>query len=267
MRRRTHLLLFLLQLALLLSNFVPFVLSRFLYSGRLVLARDDPQLMQLVHDPSASVTAARWKAMLPSADTVTKQRFQTCAIVGSSGTLLQHSFGAAIDRAQLVVRFNAAPVDAQFSPHVGSKTTWRFVNDPLWLRLADRATLRPADRGRVFTTCVSAKNSFFKFPYANRSRIFDHCIHPHFLEHVARFMPPTRSAAQAEQRPTTGLIAVFFLINLCDNIALFGFDHRNETYHYWASGKAKRIGVHSWSHEAALLRKMQQLRLLSIRRN
>lgn len=242
-----------------------FCTARFLYNERLVLARDDAQLHQLVHDPSATVTAARWKSMLPSGDTITKQRFQTCAIVGSSGTLLQHHFGAAIDRAQLVVRFNAAPV-AQFSQHVGSKTTWRFVNDPLWLRLRDHNTLPPADRGKVFTTCVSAKSGFFKFPYANRSRIFDQCLHPTFLDHVARFMPPSRNDAQAEQRPTTGLVAVFFLINICDNIALFGFDHRNETYHYWQSGKTKRVGVHSWSHEAALLRKMQQLRLLSIRR-
>jgi beta-1,6-galactosyltransferase len=247
----------------------------FLYHGRLVLARDDPQLKQLVRDPSEAVPSSRWRPMLPSKDTVTHKRYATCAIVGSSGAVLKQRQGAAIDRSELIVRFNLAPT-RNFEPFVGTRTTWRFVNDPLWLRTY--LHLSQEDRGRIFTQCVSS-NGFFKFSTnlsnntaaAPRQKLFDECIHPRFYEHVASFMPkPSRQQQHnslfADQRPTTGLVAVLMLINICDSVAVFGFDHRNESYHYWQSGRTKRIGVHQWSFEAALLRKMQALRLLFVKK-
>ncbi|KAK3245676.1 hypothetical protein CYMTET_44767, partial [Cymbomonas tetramitiformis] len=53
--------------------------------------------------------------------------YKTCAVVGSSGLLLYYRHGAAIDEAEAVIRFNAAPT-AGFEDFVGSKTTVRFVN-------------------------------------------------------------------------------------------------------------------------------------------
>jgi hypothetical protein len=246
--------------------------DEFLYNGRLVLARDDPHLKQLARDPSDAVPFAKWKQMLPSKDLVTHKRFSTCAIVGSSGAVLRQRQGAAIDRSELIVRFNLAPT-GEFAPFVGSRTTWRFVNDPLWLR--SYLHLSAPDRGRIFTQCVSSGSGIFKFSsnitnntVGARQKLFDECIHPRFMDHVMSLLPkpPRQTSIFAEQRPTTGLVAVLMLANICDNLAVFGFDHRNETYHYWDSGRTKRIGVHQWSFEAALLRKMQALRLLFVKK-
>merc|ERR550532_1210855 len=45
-----------------------------------------------------------------------------CALVGSSGRLLDHKYGAEIDKADIVMRFNYAPVQG-YEQYVGSKTT------------------------------------------------------------------------------------------------------------------------------------------------
>ena len=48
----------------------------------------------------------------------------TCAVVGSSSSLLGQNFGRAIDRADAVFRVNLAPVKG-YERDVGSRTTWR----------------------------------------------------------------------------------------------------------------------------------------------
>lgn len=253
---------------LLVAVLLDVVNAGFLYSGRLVLARDDRELSLLVKDPSVHVNASFWRPLLPQKDSVTRKRIGTCSVVGSSGSLLGRKLGAVIDSADVVVRFNLAPT-GEFARDVGHKTTWRFVNDPQWLRL--RSVVSETDRGRVFTPCVS-RSGFWKFsPNANltapqRHTIFDECIHPRFVDHVFQQLQPTRpSRLHAEQKPTTGLMAVLFLINVCDNVAVFGFDHAHAAYHYWDPHALKRVGPHQWSHELALLKKLQALRLLILK--
>ena len=53
--------------------------------------------------------------------------FSSCAIVGSSGLLLQQRLGATIDEYDLVMRTNLSPVGG-FEEVVGSKTTVRVMN-------------------------------------------------------------------------------------------------------------------------------------------
>ena len=60
-----------------------------------------------------------WHEQLPSG--------RTCAVVGSSGTLLNERLGAVIDAHDVVLRFNNAPV-AQFTPIIGSRTSVRVLN-------------------------------------------------------------------------------------------------------------------------------------------
>ena len=52
---------------------------------------------------------------------------ESCAIVFSSGHLLNSSSGAKIDSHACVVRFNDAPSGGDFSHDVGEKTTLRFL--------------------------------------------------------------------------------------------------------------------------------------------
>ena len=53
--------------------------------------------------------------------------WSTCAVVGSSNSLLKHNYGKDIDKHTAVFRFNEAPTKG-FEKHVGSKTTIRCQN-------------------------------------------------------------------------------------------------------------------------------------------
>lgn len=69
--------------------------------------------------------AKRANATLPS-----RRHFRSCAVVGSSGTLLKHRLGHEIDAHHAVIRVNGAPLSSQYAEFVGTKTTWRFFSSP-----------------------------------------------------------------------------------------------------------------------------------------
>ena len=56
-----------------------------------------------------------------------KLQCSSCAIVFSSGLLINSSAGQEIDGHECVVRFNDAPVGGKYSRDVGTRTTIRFV--------------------------------------------------------------------------------------------------------------------------------------------
>ena len=70
--------------------------------------------------PSGHTKAIRAKFGRPNG-------FASCAIVGSSGLLLESRLGAVIDEHEFVMRTNLAPVGG-FEEIVGSKTTLRVMN-------------------------------------------------------------------------------------------------------------------------------------------
>ena len=55
-------------------------------------------------------------------------RFDSCAVVGSSGRLRGAHFGPYIDAHEAVIRINAAPTTSNHAAAVGSRTTWRVHN-------------------------------------------------------------------------------------------------------------------------------------------
>ena len=66
-----------------------------------------------------------------SYDDITRNfKFNSCAVVGSSGYLKLAQFGQAIDTHDVVVRLNQSPVKA-YARWVGTKTTMRILNS-LW---------------------------------------------------------------------------------------------------------------------------------------
>lgn len=68
----------------------------------------------------------------------------SCAVVGSSGSLLQSQDGAAIDAADVVIRLNFAPTPRKRRANVGSRTTWAHTTPHPFLSSGPFASgLRP----------------------------------------------------------------------------------------------------------------------------
>lgn len=80
---------------------------------------------------SSALTAPRVQAsllkLLPPHAEMSKKRFGTCAVVGSSPELLMYEDGANIDEADAIFRANLAVVDG-FEKYAGGRTTVRIIN-------------------------------------------------------------------------------------------------------------------------------------------
>eukprot|EP00850_Spirogloea_muscicola_P003501 SM000014S00289 [mRNA] locus=s14:418149:421769:- [translate_table: standard] len=66
-------------------------------------------------------------SLLPPHNPLEGLSHRSCAIVGSSGSLLLGDYGAEIDEHDVVIRFNGAPTQG-YQEQVGSKTTYRLNN-------------------------------------------------------------------------------------------------------------------------------------------
>ena len=63
----------------------------------------------------------------PSSPLLANQRYNTCAVVSSGGSLHKSGLGEFIDSHDLVLRFNNAPTEGH-EVDVGKKTSIRIVN-------------------------------------------------------------------------------------------------------------------------------------------
>lgn len=75
--------------------------------------------------------------------------------------------------------------------------------------------------------------------------------------------PVARFIKSSSRKPTTGLIALFFTLRICDTLHLYGFDAGNadERYHYFSTRK-KRKSAHSFDREGSIIRAMAGANLL-----
>ena len=92
--------------------------------------------------PMAPSELAAAAAGLRRALGVPAEGVETCAVVGSSGSLLQYKarLGSAIDSHGLVIRFNDAPT-AVFESYVGARTDLRVLNSNALMAILERCRL------------------------------------------------------------------------------------------------------------------------------
>ena len=164
-----------------------------------------------------------------------------CAVVGSSGQLLSGAaLGAEIDRFDVVIRLNAAPVKGH-EERVGSFTSARFVNAPqssAWARLVKHPTpemrstsLLPQpirdDELLVLSGSVAAWRASgmthrhnLSVTLLNRS-YRKQCVVPKVFTAADR-AAHTRTHHNA-LTPTFGLEAVVHALHSCDSVDVYGF--------------------------------------------
>ena len=151
-----------------------------------------------------------------------------CAVVGNSGSLLDHAYGSEIDSHDAVIRFNAAPTKG-YEKHVGKKTTIRVQNiDNLGFR-------EPKDEMLVFT--ARDEKTFRHFSEYQKKQFSKHgkekthiqrVFNPQFWCHVWDWVD------RRKLKPSSGFAGVVMALRACSGkVSLYGFSHNATRFHYF----------------------------------
>lgn len=199
--------------------------------------------------------------------------WESCAVVGNSGSLLGAGHGARIDAHAVVIRLNNAPV-AGFGDAVGAKTNVSVVNG--W-KLADcerdgRCTEACWPYGGRVALLVDAfEPQMRKMTFDCQHRFDRRLVQPvdggllRLLEtrvmaeyETARIKRHPRGMWQrlveerrkVKMKASTGLQAVFVALSQCERVGLFGFGEAGAAqHHYYEADTVQEIPDHSYGAE------------------
>tara|TARA_B100001989_G_scaffold253311_1_gene239847 strand:+ start:5360 stop:5950 length:591 start_codon:yes stop_codon:yes gene_type:complete len=132
----------------------------------------------------------------------------TCAIVGSSSEILEHSNGILIDKHDIVIRSNYAPT-YMYEKYVGNKTDAIVVPYHMY------------KKGKCKKYNFYSCDSHFAYPACLRFRSQcsnSYLINPSFSLSIRNIV-----GEKMPNRPTTGFTSIFLANSLCREIKLFGF--------------------------------------------
>lgn len=191
--------------------------------------------------------------------------FSSCALVGSSGSLLQKSNGKTIDRHTMVMRSNLAPTKG-FEKHVGSKTHFRVMNSETCRRILGSFG-RQQTRSGVTCTQLASEGVIFNNVLQDLHSVEHHCeklaqvcsVHVKLfqhsdagksnlrpvvfhelaageniseywqtstLDHHARMAPLGSYNSNMKWHYTTGSLSLLMAAAMCPNgVSLYGFTH------------------------------------------
>eukprot|EP00959_Pyramimonas_sp_CCMP1952_P263929 5519285-Pyramimonas_sp.AAC.1 len=158
--------------------------------------------------------------LLPEEDIMTSNFYETCAIVGSSGILLNYEDGAEIDEHDMVFRFNSAPTKG-YEKHVGKKTTFRITNTQNW-------GFHESEKENLvihFRAASSVKGLFWNGHQKTPWRLY--AFDPDVVEYIAFGL---------DFMATSGLYGILLAMHRCARVDLYGFQVSTEhgtLYHYY----------------------------------
>lgn len=179
----------------------------------------------------------------------------TCAVVGSSGVMRLHDHGKAIDAADMVLRFNAAPLRG-FERHVGTKDTMRLVNERVldeWIHGENVDLLK---EGTIYATSCTVCNvgsahtvspaafeqrqAALLLMYPNIELFSTDLRLESSLEH---FFEEFYGVLQSNAGVTTGGVGMILALSMCDEVLVYGMaasvnDVPSVPYSYWESADA-----------------------------
>ncbi|XP_077108022.1 CMP-N-acetylneuraminate-beta-galactosamide-alpha-2,3-sialyltransferase 2-like [Ranitomeya variabilis] len=190
-----------------------------------------------------------------------KRPCRHCAVVGNSGNLKGSSHGEIIDSHNFIIRMNGARTSG-FEADVGSRTTHHFMYPESAVNLSHgvHLVLIPFKLQDLRWITSALSTGEIKFTYtrvkqfiqADKDKVlifnptFFKYIHDNWTKHHGRY-------------PSTGMLALFFALHICDEISVFGFgaDQKGNWHHYWENNKFagafKWTGVHNADFESKLI--------------
>ncbi len=164
-----------------------------------------------------------YKDHFPEEDPYKTKEFESTAVVGNSGSLLNSGRGEEIDEHDKVIRFNTAPI-GNYDGDVGSRTDFRVSIGSLTYRSGNEKLLRSYRRN---VQAVKDKDNVLEKSW--------HLIFTHqFCDWVQDFKENENNNSHV---CSTGFQGVFFAILLSKKVNLYGFNLPTENsdfkYHYY----------------------------------
>ena len=142
------------------------------------------------------------------------RRFNSCAVVGNSGSLRLAELGAEIDSHDAVLRVNHAPVahrreGSYYAPYAGRRTTWRVVTS----RWRDQR-LKDKDQ-RLLVICDGSSIGGCQRALFRHADPLAHSVNPRFLAAVRQHTGRSRI-------PLAGFVAVAIALRTCARVDTYG---------------------------------------------
>ena len=145
----------------------------------------------------------------PEIDPFYSKVYDRCAVVGNSAVLLHMRNGELIDAHDAVFRFNGG-VTEKFKPYVGTKTTFRLVNERhLTFREKDDEVVLHAPR---HATVLEAYKRRAMYKDGKRKPVY--LLSPEFVNLVDKSV--------MEFEPTIGWTGMMLAMQVCRRVDLFG---------------------------------------------
>ena len=171
--------------------------------------------------PNEEPLFSQFAKILPKKDEIGRSFFGTCAVVGSSGIVLNYEHGGDIDDHDMVFRFNSAPTRG-FEKHVGSKTTYRITNTQNW------GFHEPKTEESIlihFRAKSAIKGLFWNSKQKKPLKLY--AFAPDFVEYVG---------AKGQLLATSGLYGILLALQRCHSVSIYGFQvstQHGTLYHYY----------------------------------
>jgi len=178
------------------------------------------------------------------------------AIVGNSGSVLEHDHGKLIDSHDTIIRFNEAPVKG-FERFVGGKTDKRYLvyNDTLEYDLTGENIYLYSYNLETQIEGYNKLNKENQVTYLDKEFIqkCDNMISKPYWKW--RFLP--NRIIIHKKMSSTGFKAVMYF-KIFPDLHLFGFNHC-EKYHYWvANDKIHGTSInHNWDKEKRIIKNLE----------
>ncbi|XP_066895385.1 CMP-N-acetylneuraminate-beta-galactosamide-alpha-2,3-sialyltransferase 4 isoform X4 [Kogia breviceps] len=215
-------------------------------------------------------------------ESIQSLKCRRCVVVGNGHRLRNSSLGEAINKYDVVIRLNSAPV-AGYEQDVGSKTTMRLFYpesahfNPKVEDNPDTLLVMVAFKAMDFhwiESILSDKKRVRKGFWKQPPLIWDvnpkqiRILNPFFMEIAADKLLslPIQQPYKIKQKPTTGLLAITLALHLCDTVHIAGFGypdahHKKQSIHYYEYITLKSMvwSGHNVSQEALAIKRMLEI--------
>ncbi|XP_050212722.1 beta-1,6-galactosyltransferase GALT29A isoform X2 [Mercurialis annua] len=197
-----------------------------------------------------------------------KKKYESCAVVGNSGILLQKNFGELIDGHEMVFRLNNARIE-RFEQFVGFKTNVSFVNSNILHLCARRVGCFCHPYGANvpmvmyicqpmhlldYTICNASRNS----PVIITDRRFDLlCSRVVKYYSLKRFAGETGKSLDEWSSShdgsmfhySSGFQAVMLALGTCEKVSIFGFGKSAQAKHHYHTNQKGELRLHDYAAE------------------